>query len=223
MTQYHRVEIAHPELKKLADAVGDEPADRYARTKVQTDLEGQRRYLERYREVTAKDPVQRNWDANAPEFHAKTRIFSVLAGAFEDELGDEKGREAVNRARRRQGEEMGRFMAEKVRAKGKPLSLGNFFEEFWSYFQWSPKIDDERYYDEHGNLVKYVLRLNCPIGDYLREHAPDVDFSANYCDLDEYIVQAYNPNTRYSRRHWVPGGDLYSELIWELDTEDIIE
>jgi hypothetical protein len=28
---------------------------------------------------------------------------------------------------------------------------------------------------------------------------------------------------RYSRRHWVPGGDLYSELIWELDTEDIIE
>jgi len=223
MTEYHRVEIAQPELKELADAVEDVPGDRYARTKVKTDLEGQERYLKRYREMSASDPIQQGWDHNAPEFHAKTKIFSVLADAFETELGSEEGRAAVARARRRQGEEMGKLMAEKVRAKGKPLSLGNFFEEFWSYFRWSPKYDTERYYDEQGNVVKYVLRLNCPIGDYLRDNSPDVEFSANYCDLDEFIVQAYNPNVRYSRRHWVPGGDLYSELIWELDTEDIIE
>lgn len=223
MTEYHRVEIAHPELKQLADEVDDDIGDRYARTKVKTDLQGQQRYMEKYRELTASDPIQRNWDTNAPEFHAKTRIFSVLAEAFETELGINQGREAVARARRRQGEEMGKYMAEKVRAKGKALSLGNFFEEFWSYFQWSPKIDSERYYDEQGNMVKYVLRLNCPIGDYLRDNSPDVEFSSNYCDLDEYIAQAYNPNIRYSRKHWVPGGDLYSELIWELDTEDIIE
>ncbi|MEX1126813.1 MAG: L-2-amino-thiazoline-4-carboxylic acid hydrolase [Acidimicrobiia bacterium] len=223
MTEYHKVEIAHPELKELADAVEDVPGDRYARTKVKSDLEGQARYLEKYREITAPDPIQQGWDQNAPEFHAKTRIFSVLADAFETELGKEEGRAAVARARRKQGEEMGKLMAEKVRAKGKPLSLGNFFEEFWGYFQWSPKIDSERYYDEHGNVVKYVLRLNCPIGDYLRDNSPDVEYSGNYCDLDEFIVQAYNPNVRYSRRHWVPGGDLYSELIWELDTEDIIE
>lgn len=223
MTEYHKAEIAHPELKELADSVQDVPGDRYARTKVKTDLEGQARYLERYREVAGSDPIQKGWDENTPEFHAKTKIFSVLAEAFETEMGHEEGRAAVARARRRQGEEMGKLMAERVRAKGKPLSLGNFFEEFWSYFRWSPKVDTERYYDEHGNVVKYVLRLNCPIGDYLREHSPDVEFSANYCDLDEFIVQAYNPNVRYSRKHWVPGGDLYSELIWELDTEDIIE
>ena len=223
-TKYHRVEIAHPDLKELADAVADEPADRYARAKADgADLEGQRRYLDKYHEVAASDRVQQNWDRNAPEFHAKTRIFSVLAEAFEMEMGKDEGREAVNRARRRQGEEMGKMMAEKVREKGKPLSLGNFFEEFWSYFQWSPTVDEERYYDEQGHLVRYVLRLNCPIGDYLRDHAPDIDFSSNFCDLDEYIAHAYNPNIRYSRRHWVPGGDLYSELIWELDPEGIIE
>ena len=77
--------------------------------------------------------------------------------------------------------------------------------------------------DEEDNLVKYVLRLNCPIGDYLRDNAPDTEYSSNYCDLDEYIAKEYNPNIRYSRRHWAPGGDQYSELIWELDTKDIIE
>jgi len=223
MTEYSRVEIAHPELKELADSVDDEPADRYARSHLKTDPEGQTRYMEKYREVSADDPIQQGWDANEPEFHAKTRIFSVLADAFEHELGKEGGREAVNQARHRQGEEMGRVMAERVRAEGKPLSLQNLFEQFWAYFQWSPKVDTERYFDEDDNLVKYVLRLNCPIGDYLRDNAPDTEYSSNYCDLDEYIAKAYNPNIRYSRRHWAPGGDQYSELIWELDSEDIIE
>lgn len=222
-TEYARVEVSHPELKELADAVQDENADSHARKKVKTDLEGQERYLSKYREIAAPDSIQQTWDANEAEFHAKTKIFSVLANAFEDELGTQEGREAVNRARRKQGEEMGRQMAEKVRAKGKRLSLGNFFEEFWSYFRWSPKVDTERYYDENDNMVKFVLRLNCPIGDYLRDNAPDTEFSSNYCDLDEYIAKAYNPNIRYSRRHWVPGGDLYSELIWEMDPEDIID
>ncbi len=223
MQEYARVEVNHPELKELADAVEDVPGDRYARTKVKSDPEGQRRYLEKYREVAADDPVQQGWDRNEPEFHAKTKIFSVLADAMETELGAEDGREAVARARKRQGEDMGRRMAERVRAKGKALSLGNFFEEFWSYFQWSPKVDTERYYDQDDNMVKYVLRLNCPIGDYLRDNAPDVEYSANYCDLDEFIVHAYNPRVKYSRRHWVPAGDLYTELIWELDSDDIIE
>lgn len=223
MAEYERVEVAHPELKELADAVADVKGDRHARTTVKEDLEGQERYLKRYREVSKTDPIQQGWDANEPEFHAKTKIFSVMASAFEDELGMEQGREAVNRARRRQGEEMGKQMAEKVRAAGKPLNLQNFFEAFWSYFQWSPKLDTEKYYDNDGNMIKYVLRLNCPIGDYLRDNAPDTDFSSNYCDLDEYIIKAYNPNARYSRKHWVPGGDLYSELIWELDTEDAID
>jgi hypothetical protein len=223
MTDYHRVEIAHPDLKELADAVQDENADRLARAKVKTDPEGQARYLEKYREVAADDPIQKGWDANEPEFHAKTKIFSVLADAFEHELGKEEGRKAVNNARRRQANEMGKTMAERVRAEGKPLNLNNLFEQFWSYFQWSPKIDTERYYDENENMVKYVLRLNCPIGDYLRDNAPDTDYSSNFCDLDEYIAHEYNPNIRYSRKHWAPGGDSYSELIWELDTKDIIE
>lgn len=223
MTDYHRVEIAHPDLKELADAVQDENADSLARSKVKTDPEGQARYLARYREVSADDPIQKGWDENEPEFHAKTKIFSVLADAMEHELGKEEGRNAVNRARRRQADEMGNTMAERVRAQGKPLNLNNLFEQFWSYFQWSPKIDTEKYFDEDGNMVKYVLRLNCPIGDYLRDNAPDTDFSSNFCDLDEYIAQVYNPNIRYSRKHWAPGGDQYSELIWELDSEDIIE
>lgn len=223
MTDYHRAEIAHPELKALADAVGDEPADKYARTMTKTDQEGQSRYMEKYREVAADDPIQQGWDKNEPEFHAKTKIFSVLADAFEAELGQEEGRNAVNRARHRQGEEMGKTMAERVRAEGKPLNLNNLFEQFWAYFQWSPKVDTERYFDEDGNMVKYVLRLNCPIGDYLRDNAPDTEYSSNYCDLDEYIAITYNPNIRYSRKHWAPGGDQYSELIWELDSEDIIE
>ena len=211
MTENHRVEVAYPELKELADAVSDEKTDRYARGSVTTDLEGQRRYMEKYREVTTSDPVQQGWDTNEPEFHAKTKIFSVMATAFETELGAEEGRAAVHRARMRQGEEMGNLMAEKVRANGMPLNLKNFFETFWDYFKWSPKIDSEKHYDEDGNMVKYVLRLNCPIGDYLRDNSPDVDFSSNYCDLDEHIIKAYNPNARYSRKHWVPGGDLYSE------------
>jgi len=223
MTDYHRVEIAHPDLKELADAVQDENADSLARSKVKTDPEGQARYLAKYREVSADDPIQKGWDENEPEFHAKTKIFSVLADAMEHELGKEEGRNAVNRARRRQADEMGNTMAERVRAQGKPLNLNNLFEQFWSYFQWSPKIDTEKYFDEDGNMVKYVLRLNCPIGDYLRDNAPDTDFSSNFCDLDEYIAQVYNPNIRYSRKHWAPGGDQYSELIWELDSEDIIE
>ena len=223
MTQYQRVEVAHPELKELADAVADEKGDDHARTTVTQDLEGQRRYMEKYREVSASDPIQQGWDANEPEFHAKTKIFSVLATAFEAELGTEEGRAAVNRARRRQGVDMGELMAQKVREKGLPLNLENFFNEFWSYFRWSPKLDTEKYYDEEGTLVKYVLRLNCPIGDYLRDNSPDTDYSSNYCDLDEYIIKAYNPNARYSRKHWVPGGDLYSELIWELDPEDVID
>lgn len=223
MTEYHRVEIAHPDLKELADAVADENADRLARTKTKTDPEGQARYLKKYREVSSGDPIQEGWDANVPEFHAKTKIFSVLADAFEAELGKEEGRNAVNRARRRQANEMGKTMADRVRAEGKPLNLNNLFEQFWSYFQWSPKIDTERYYDENDNMVKYVLRLNCPIGDYLRDNAPDTDYSSNFCDLDEYIAHEYNPNIRYSRKHWAPGGDSYSELIWELDTKDIIE
>lgn len=223
MTEYHRAEVAYPELKDLADAVGDEPGDRLARTIVNRDPEGQARYLKRYREIAKGDPIQEGWDANEPEFHAKTKIFSVLADAFEAELGKEEGRNAVNRARRRQANEMGKTMADRVRAEGKPLNLNNLFEQFWSYFQWSPKIDTERYFDEEGNMVKYVIRLNCPIGDYLRDNAPDTDYSSNFCDLDEYIALEYNPNIRYSRKHWAPNGDQYSELIWELDTEDIIE
>ena len=223
MTEYTRVEVAHPELKELADSVDDIKGDSHARTTVKADLEGQRRYMEKYREVSSSDAIQQGWDKNEPEFHAKTKIFSVMATAFEKELGTEEGRAAVNRARRRQGEEMGKLMAEKVRAKGLPLSLENFFNEFWSYFQWSPKLDTERYYDEDGTMVKYVLRLNCPIGDYLRDNSPDTDYSSNYCDLDEWIIKSYNPNARYSRKHWVPGGDLYSELIWEIDSKDIID
>lgn len=223
MTDYHRVEIAHPELKALADAVDDEKNDRYAHESVRADLEGQQRYMEKYREVTVSDPIQIGWNANEPEFHAKTKIFSVLATAFEDELGTEEGRAAVNRARRQQGEDMGKLMAEKVRESGKPLNLENFFEVFWGYFQWSPKIDSERYFDENDHMGKYVLRLNCPIGDYLRDNSPDVEYASNYCDLDEYIIKAYNPKARYSRKHWVPGGDLYSELIWEIDLEDVVD
>jgi hypothetical protein len=223
VTDYARVEVSYPELKELADAVDDEKGDRYARTTIRSDLEGQRRYLDKYYEVAASDPIQQTWDSNEPEFHAKTKIFSVMASAFETELGEEEGRNAVKRARERQGEEMGRHMAEKVREMGKPLNLENFFHVFWSYFQWSPKVDTERYYDEDGTLVKYVLRLNCPIGDYLRDNSPDTDYSSNYCDLDEHIILAYNPKARYSRRHWVPGGDLYSELVWELDAEDAID
>lgn len=223
MVEYQRVEVAHPELKELADAVDDEKTDSHAHASVRTDPDGQRRYMEKYREVTATDPIQQGWDTNEPEFHAKTKIFSVMATAFETELGTDEGRAAVNRARRRQGEEMGALMAEKVRAQGKPLNLENFFEAFWGYFQWSPKIDSERYFDENGHMGKYVLRLNCPIGDYLRDNSPDIEYSSNYCDLDEYIIKAYNPNARYSRKHWVPGGDLYSELIWELDPEDVID
>lgn len=223
MTDYARADIAHPELKALADAVQDVKGDTHARTSLKQDLEGQRRYLEKYREVSASDAVQQGWDKNEPEFHAKAKIFSVLANAFEAELGVEEGRAAVKRARLRQGEEMGALMAEKVREQGKPLNLENFFQVFWGYFQWSPKLDSERYYDENDNMVKYVLRLNCPIGDYLRDNAPDVEFSSNYCDLDEYIIKAYNPNARYSRKHWVPGGDLYSELVWELDADGVID
>lgn len=223
MADYAKVEIAHPELKELADAVQDVKGDSHARTTLNQDLEGQRRYMQRYREVSANDSIQKGWDKNEPEFHAKTKIFSVMASAFETELGTEEGRAAVNRARRRQGEDMGQLMAEKVRAKGLPLSLDNFFNEFWSYFQWSPKLDTEKYYDENGTMVKYVLRLNCPIGDYLRDNSPDTEYSSNYCDLDEWIIKSYNPNARYSRKHWVPGGDLYSELIWEIDSADIID
>jgi hypothetical protein len=222
VTEYARVEVAHPELKELADAVADVKTDRYARGTETFDLDGQRRYMAKYREVTVADPIQQGWDTNEPEFHAKTKIFSVMAHAFETELGTDEGRAAVNRARLKQGEEMGKQMAEKVRAQGKPLNLENFFEVFWGYFQWSPKIDSEKYYDEAGNMVKYVLRLNCPIGDYLRDNSPDTEFASNYCDLDEYIIKAYNPNARYSRKHWVPGGDLYSELIWEIDAADVI-
>jgi hypothetical protein len=221
--KYARAEIAYPELKELADAIDDEKGDRYARTTVKRDMEGQERYMKRYRELAADDPIQIGWDANEPEFHAKTKIFSVMARAFEDELGSEEGRAAVNRARRKQGEEMGRQMADKVREQGKPLNLQNFFEVFWGYFQWSPKFDTERYYDEDGNLVKYVLRLNCPIGDYLRDNSWDVEVSNNYCDLDEYIIKTYNPKARYSRRRWAPGGDIFSELVWELDTADVDE
>lgn len=223
MPQYKRVEVAYPELKELADGIDDEKGDRYARTSIKSDIDGQERYMSKYREVSASDPIQQGWDANEAEFHAKTRIFSVLANAFEDEMGTEEGRNAVNRARLKQGEEMGKKMADKVRSEGKPLNLQNFFEAFWSYFQWSPKLDTEKYYDDDGNLVKYVLRLNCPIGDYLRDNSPDTEYSSNYCDLDEYIILAYNPKARYSRRRWVPGGDLFSELVWELDTADVID
>ena len=222
MSEYARVEIAQPELKDLADAIDDAPADRLARSKLKTDLEGELRYMERYRELAADDPIQIGWDANEAEFHAKTKIFSVLADAMEYELGKEEGRAAVARARKRQGDQMGADMAAEVREKGEPLNLNNFFEVFWSYFQWSPKFDTERYFDEGGNMVKYVLRLNCPIGDYLRDNAPDVEFSSNFCDLDEHIALAYNPNIRYSRKRWVPGGYQFSELVWELDTEDVI-
>ncbi len=223
MSEYEKVDISHPELKELADAIEDGPGDRYARTKVGLDLEGQDRYMELYREVSASDPIQQGWDANEPEFHAKTKIFSVLADALEEELGTQAGREAVSRARQRQGKQMGEAMAAKTRAKGEKLNLNNFFKEFWGYFQWSPKLDTERYYDRDGNMVKYVLRLNCPIGDYLRDNAPDVEYSSNFCDLDEFIAHAYNPGIRYSRKRWVPAGDRYSELIWELDPEHVID
>ena len=222
MSEYSRVEIAQPELKALADAIDDAPGDRYSRTKERIDREGQQRYMARYREVSASDPIQQGWDANEPEFHAKTKIFSVLADAMEYELGKEEGRAAVARARKRQGDAMGAAMAEQSRSKGDALNLENFFKEFWSYFQWSPKLDTERYFDEGENMVKYVLRLNCPIGDYLRDNAPDVEFSSNFCDLDEYIAHAYNPNIRYSRKRWVPAGDQFTELAWELDAEDVI-
>ena len=223
MIEYSRVEVQHPELKALADAVDDENEDYLARRKKRTDPEGQSLYMAAYRRVSASDPVQQGWDENEKEFHAKTKIFTVMAKAFEDEIGKENGRQAVARARLRQGEEMGKLMAQRVRAEGKRLTLNHLFEQFWAYFSWSPKVDDERYFNEEGNLVRYVLRLNCPIGDYLKEHAPDVEFASNYCDLDEFIAKAYNPNIRYSRRHWVPGGDAYSELVWELDKDGIIE
>lgn len=223
MSGYARVEIAHPELKELADSIDDAPGDRYSRTKAKLDAEGQERYMKRYREVSADDPIQIGWDANEAEFHAKTKIFSVLADAMEDELGKEAGRAAVARAREKQGRQMGADMAAKSREKGDRLNLNNFFKEFWGYFQWSPKLDTERFFDGEGNMVKYVLRLNCPIGDYLRDNAPDVEYSSNYCDLDEHIAHSYNPNIRYSRKRWVPAGDQFTELTWELDTADVLD
>ncbi len=93
MGEYDKVEISYPELKGLADAIEDGPGDRLARTKEggKIDHEGQRRYLERYHEIAADDPIQQGWDANENEFHAKTKIFSVLADAMEFELGKEGG------------------------------------------------------------------------------------------------------------------------------------
>jgi hypothetical protein len=217
-----RVEVKHPELKAIADQVADVNEDRYARKKLKRDPEGQARYMEAYRRISQSDPVQQGWDKYNAEFRAKAHIYRVLSTAMETELGHKDGRDGVRRARTKQGQESGERMAKVVRDQGKRLSLQSFFDVFWGYFSWSPHVDDEKYYDDDDNLVKYVLRLNCPIGDYLSENT-DIEVASNYCDLDEFIAQSFNPNIRYSRKHWVGGGDRYSELIWELDADGIID
>ena len=50
-----------------------------------------------------------------------------------------------------------------------------------------------------------------------------MEYSSNYCDLDEHIAHAYNPNIRYSRKRWAPAGDQFTELTWELDTADVLD
>jgi len=187
------------------------------------NMEAQERYLEAYREKFQSDPLQSRWETGTMrgEVRAKAHIFCVMARGFEDKLGIAEGREAARETRRKQGAEMGNAMAATVKARGGKLNLNNFFEEFWRYFAWNPVSDVTKTYDEKGNITSYRLRLPCPIGEYLRENAPDVDFSANYCDLDEFIAKGFNSNITYHRDKWVPRGDLYCEIIWELDSKDI--
>jgi len=189
-----------------------------------TDHKGQEKYMEAFREMFQGDELQSRWETGVmrAEVRAKTHIFCTMADGFEDALGKEEGRKAVRATRQKQGAKMGKSMAEAVKVRGGKLNLNNFFEEFWKYFAWSPKCDITKEYDGKGNWISYTLRVPCPIGEYLRENAPDEDFSGNYCDLDEFIAQAYNPNIRYHRRLWVPAGDLFCQITWELDTKDIL-
>jgi len=190
-----------------------------------TDLKGQERYIQAYRQMFQSDPLESRWETGVmrAEVRAKTHIFCVMARGFEDHMGAEKGRKAARETRLKQGTEMGKAMAEIVKARGGKLNLNNFFQEFWGYFQWSPLCDVTRKYDEKGNITEFRLRVPCPIGEYLRDNAPDEDFSANYCDLDEFISkEGFNPNIRYHREKWVPKGDLYCEIVWELDSKDIL-
>jgi len=202
--------VTQPELSALAEKV--------------TDMEGQKRYAEAYRKICTGDKTWQNWDSKImeKELKAKTKIFVTLAKGIEDKLGVAEGRETVRDIRQRQGTEMGKEMAERVKARGGKLNLSNFFEEFWGYFAWSPHCDEEKTFDDEDNLIKYVLRQPCHLGDYLNENAPSTEFSGNYCDLDEVICKTFNPSIRYSRKHWAPQGDLYCELIWELDSKDIL-
>lgn len=198
--------------------------DKLAKLSEATDHKGQEKYMEAFREMFQSDPLQSRWEAGVmrEETRAKAHIFCVMARGFEDHMGKEGGRKAVRATRKKQGEMMGKAMAGIVKSRGGKLDLHNFFEEFWKYFAWSPKCDVIKEYDEKGNWTSYTLRVPCPIGEYLRQNAPDEDFSLNYCDLDEFIAQAYNPNIKYHRRLWVPAGDLYCEITWSLDPKDIL-
>jgi hypothetical protein len=198
--------------------------DKLAKLAEATDHKGQEKYMEAFREMFQSDALQSRWESGVmrEETRAKTHIFCVMARGFEDAMGKEEGRKAVRATRQKQGEMMGKAMAGMVKSRGGKLNLNNFFEEFWKYFAWSPKCDITKEYDEKGNWTSYTLRVPCPIGEYLRENAPDEDFSLNYCDLDEFIAKAYNPNIRYHRRLWVPAGDLYCEITWSLDSKDIL-
>jgi hypothetical protein len=140
MADYHRAEIAQPELKELADAVKDRPIDRYAHDVEDRDLDGQRRYMEGYRAAAAQDPIQIGWDKNEPEFHAKTES-SGASPRFETELGQaEDGKPSTGSGGARVRRWASRWPT-RCGAAGKPSPQS--FDVFWSYFQWSPKFDTD--------------------------------------------------------------------------------
>ncbi|MBU2546995.1 MAG: L-2-amino-thiazoline-4-carboxylic acid hydrolase [Proteobacteria bacterium] len=126
-----------------------------------------------------------------PGFGLAAQLFAATARAVIERLGPEKGEALLKEAVEYFGEQRGRRIAERVRARGLPLTFKNWLIhsdiDSTRNFHPEPEVTD-------GDLVVRVGR--CTFFDAAREWGLE-DYAGVYCRyVDFAILRGYNPDVK---------------------------
>ncbi len=120
----------------------------------------------------------------------------------------ENGKEIIRTAIRNFGLHRGRAIAEKVKAKGLPLTIENLHPNYDMPIVagWEPNLQkrpDGGYYSQTDE---------CTFANVWRK-LDALDIGRLYCDVDIALREGYNPDIVYETQSLIPDGDKFCSSI----------
>ncbi len=137
-------------------------------------------------------------------------LFGWLSRAVIETVGEPKGKAVVSRALRRYGEERGKRMALRARAKRQPLDVANLFV-YAEYRPISVKMK-AKVAEKSANFTLEVSR--CPWCDAWKENGL-LTFGRLYClDIDQAVLRGFNPDLKMDVEGTVSNGAPRCRLVY---------